>query len=104
MEFSAPVVLGLTYLIALLESLAIVGILLPGVAILFALSAYASSLMPFSWLMAAAMAGAFTGDTLSFLLGQKLKWRIKDWRIIQKHQDHLMGIEMVLLLLKEPEY
>lgn len=88
MEFSAPVVLGLTYLIALLESLAIVGILLPGVAILFALSAYASSLMPFSWLMAAAMAGAFTGDTLSFLLGQKLKWRIKDWRIIQKHQDY----------------
>ncbi|WP_299728521.1 VTT domain-containing protein [uncultured Endozoicomonas sp.] len=57
-------------LVACLESLAVVGIVLPGVAMLFALGAIAGaaelSIFP---ILAWAFAGAVIGDGLSFLLG-----------------------------------
>lgn len=55
---------------AFLESLAVVGIIVPGVALLFAAgTAAGSSGISVAWVLAAAFAGAVVGDGLSFLLG-----------------------------------
>lgn len=58
-------------LIAMLESLAFVGLLLPGVALLFALAVMAGSADISPWLcLLAGFAGAVCGDGISFLLGR----------------------------------
>jgi len=69
-------------LVAALESLAFVGLLLPGVALLFALAAMAGSSGVSLWIcLLAGFAGAACGDGISFLLGRhattpllRLKW------------------------------
>jgi membrane protein DedA with SNARE-associated domain len=65
------------FLVAFLESLVLVGILLPGMFILFGVGALVGlgvlELLPM-WV--AAMAGAFCGDTLSYLLGRRLQGRL----------------------------
>lgn len=65
------------FVTAFLESLAIAGILVPGVAILFAVAALAGKagmpvLEPLLW----AGLGAVAGDTLSFALGRRLQGRL----------------------------
>ena len=60
--------LGLT---AFIESLAMLGVIIPGVALLYAGSALAGSLGISVWsCMLAAVLGAVAGDVLSFLLGR----------------------------------
>lgn len=57
-------------LMAFLESLAVVGIVVPGVALLFAAGTAAGSAeVEVAWVLAAAFCGAVAGDGLSFLLG-----------------------------------
>ncbi len=66
--------LPLISLLALLESLAIVGILLPGVAMLAAASWLAGQQgLPIALLLGAGYAGAVLGDSISFLLGRRAK-------------------------------
>jgi len=65
------------FVTAFLESLAIAGLLVPGVAILFAVAALAGKagmpvLEPLLW----AGLGAVAGDTLSFALGRRLQGRL----------------------------
>lgn len=56
---------------AFLESLAIVGIIVPGVAILFAIAAAAGSAeIPLLHVLAAAFCGAVLGDGISFFIGR----------------------------------
>ncbi|MEH6469689.1 MAG: bifunctional DedA family/phosphatase PAP2 family protein [Halopseudomonas sp.] len=56
---------------AFIESLAMIGVIIPGVAILYAGSALSGSLGLSLWdCLLAAMAGAVAGDVLSFLLGR----------------------------------
>ncbi|PIE41316.1 MAG: hypothetical protein CSA49_04025 [Gammaproteobacteria bacterium] len=57
--------------LAFLESLAIVGILVPGVALLFATAAAAGSVhIPLLEVLIAAFTGAVLGDSISFFLGR----------------------------------
>ncbi len=65
------------FLIAFLESLAIAGLVIPGVAILFAIAALAGKTgMPVGEALAWAWAGAVLGDGISYLLGRQLKGRL----------------------------
>ena len=58
-------------LTAFVESLALVGVIIPGVAMLYAIAAVAGALgAPLSLCLVAMMAGAICGDLFSFLLGR----------------------------------
>lgn len=62
---------------AFVESLAIAGIVVPGVAILFAIAALAGQTgMPLTEALICAGLGAIAGDTASFALGRKLQGRL----------------------------
>lgn len=79
--------LGLAiFLIALVESLAIAGLLVPGVVLLVAVTAMAGSgdmalMTAITW----AFAGAVCGDMLSFALGRVFHQDIKRLSIFQRH-------------------
>lgn len=83
--------LGLAiFLIALAESLAIAGLLIPGVLLLFAAAALAgggnlSMLTTMSW----AFAGAVCGDLLSFALGRWFHQDIRRMRLFARHPHWL---------------
>ncbi|MAR91468.1 MAG: hypothetical protein CML06_11405 [Pseudomonadales bacterium] len=63
-------ILAAIVLMSFLECLALVGILLPGVALLFAAgTAAGSAQIALQWVLLAAFIGAVLGDGLSFLLG-----------------------------------
>jgi len=65
-------------LIAFLESLALAGVVIPGVLLLFGASAVAGSGILTLWqALACAFIGAVLGDGVSFFLGKLLKQRIK---------------------------
>ena len=65
------------FLIAFLESLAVAGLVIPGVAILFAIAALAGKTgMPLGEALVWAGAGAIVGDGTSYLLGRQLKGRL----------------------------
>ncbi len=73
--------LGAIALAALVESLALVGILVPGVALLFGLAALAgSSAIDLGHCLLAAMLGAVAGDLASFYLGRHAHaWALARW-------------------------
>lgn len=83
--------LGLAiFLIALTESLAVAGLLIPGVLLLFAAAALAgggnlSMLATLSW----AFAGAVCGDLLSFALGRWFHQDIRRMRLFARHPHWL---------------
>jgi len=65
------------FLVAMAESLAIIGMLVPGVAIMFGIGALvAADSIPFWWAMAWAVAGAVAGDGFSFWLGRHYRQRL----------------------------
>jgi membrane protein DedA with SNARE-associated domain/membrane-associated phospholipid phosphatase len=68
----------LVFLVAMTESLAIVGLLIPGVAIMFGIGALiALDAIPFLPTMLWAAAGAVTGDGLSFWLGRRYQQELR---------------------------
>ncbi|MFC4259397.1 bifunctional DedA family/phosphatase PAP2 family protein [Marinobacter lacisalsi] len=70
-------VTGVIFLIALLESLAMAGLLVPGVAILFAVAVLAGKAgIPVFEILAWGAAGAIIGDGFSFWLGRRLRGRL----------------------------
>ena len=81
---------SLVFLVAMVESLAIIGFIVPGVAIMFAIGALISqgSLDLISTVIWAA-AGASTGDALSFFLGYHYKERLYQLGWFKRHQ-HLL--------------
>ncbi|MEH6814829.1 MAG: hypothetical protein V7677_20020, partial [Motiliproteus sp.] len=57
--------------LALLESLVMIGLIVPGIVLLFAVAALAGSAQtPIILCLVSAMAGAITGDLISFFLGR----------------------------------
>ncbi len=73
-------------LIAFLESLAIAGVLIPGVALISVAAFVAGSgTLSISNTLAAAFIGAVLGDVLSFLLGRYFHQDIKGWGLFQRH-------------------
>lgn len=79
--------LGLAiFLIALVESLALAGLLVPGVVLLLAATAMAgSSGIGMLEVLGLAFAGAVCGDLASFVLGRVFHQDIKRMRLFQRH-------------------
>lgn len=76
--------------VALAESLAIVGVLVPGVIILFGAGTLIGAGILDFWTMCAwAIAGAIIGDGLSFWLGHHFEYLTERWRWFRLHPDHL---------------
>jgi undecaprenyl-diphosphatase len=76
--------------ISLAESLAIVGVLVPGVIILFGAGTLIGAGILDFWTMCAwAIAGAIIGDGLSFWLGHHFEYLTGRWRWFRLHPDHL---------------
>jgi membrane protein DedA with SNARE-associated domain/membrane-associated phospholipid phosphatase len=71
--------MAFVFLVAMLESLVLVGILLPGIVILFGVGALIGlgvlEMIPI-WI--AASTGAFVGDTLSYVLGHRFRAHLLD--------------------------
>lgn len=89
-ELSVQALLALVFLLALLESLLVVGLLIPGVALLSALTLLAAEQhVPVAgWWLAGAL-GALCGDGISFHLGRVLSHRLVGWRIFRQHPQWL---------------
>jgi len=66
------------YFVALFESLVVLGLLIPGAALLFGAGALmATGALPIAPIMLSASAGAITGDFISFLLGHHYQQRLR---------------------------
>jgi len=91
-----PLYFGLSiFLVACLESLAIIGIIIPGVTLLFAIGVIISTgAMPFTTACIWAIAGAITGDGLSYWLGHKYAEKMPTIWPFKQHPKQLQsGIE-----------
>ncbi|WP_320821730.1 DedA family protein [Reinekea sp.] len=84
---SPALLLAVVWLVAFLESFALLGILVPGVVLLFSLSAlaYHSGISPLALLVAGG-SGALVGDLVSFFIGFRLKNRLYHWSWIARHE------------------
>jgi undecaprenyl-diphosphatase len=84
---SPALLLAVVWLVAFLESFALLGILVPGVVLLFSLSAlaYHSGIGPPALLVAGG-SGALAGDLVSFYIGFRLKNRLYQWSWIARHE------------------
>ena len=70
---------ALVFLVSMAESLAIVGLVVPGVAIMFGIGAMiGAGSIEFGAAMGWAVTGAIVGDGLSFWLGRRYKERLKE--------------------------
>jgi undecaprenyl-diphosphatase len=78
------------FLVSMAESLAIVGVLVPGVVILLgAGSLIGTGVLDFWSSCAWAVAGAILGDGLSYALGHHFDYLTGRWRWFRLHPDHL---------------
>lgn len=83
--------IALAFGFAFLESLAIIGIFVPGIILLFLVGALIGpegSLFLACWL--AASGGALTGDIVSYHIGHRFRHRIGDLRLLRKH-PHILA-------------
>lgn len=81
-------------LIAFLESLALAGVVIPGVLLLFGASAVAGSGALGIWpTLACAFFGAVLGDSISFFLGKQLKQHIKKLWPFRNYPDWIRNGE-----------
>jgi membrane protein DedA with SNARE-associated domain/membrane-associated phospholipid phosphatase len=70
---------GIVFLVALLESLVLIGILLPGIVILFGVGTLIGlGILELIPIWVAATTGAFIGDFLSYLLGHRFRGHLLD--------------------------
>ena len=66
------------FFVALMESLVVLGLLIPGAALLFGAGALmATGTLPIVPIMLSTIAGAIVGDFISFLLGQYYHQRLR---------------------------
>lgn len=81
---------AIIFLVAMAESLAIVGLLVPGVVIMFGIGALiATGTLEFWPVFAAAVTGAITGDGLSFWLGRRLQGKVSQIWPFHRHPAEL---------------
>jgi len=78
------------FAMALAESLAIVGVFIPGVVVLFGAGTLIGAGVLDFWSMCLwAVAGAIIGDGLSYWLGHHFEYLTDRWRWFRLHPDHL---------------
>jgi len=76
--------------VAMAESLAVIGIIVPGVLIMFGIGALiATGVIEFWQAMAWAVAGAIAGDGLSFWLGRRFRHRVPELWPFSRHPGTL---------------
>ena len=87
---SAPALLVMVCLLAAVESLVVIGLLVPGMAGLVALTlaAAAAGLPPFWWWLAGAL-GAIAGDGISFHIGRFSRQGLHQWPVLKDHPQWL---------------
>lgn len=91
-------VAGAIFMTALLESLAMAGLLVPGVAILFATSVLAGKAgIPVLEILAWGAAGAIVGDGLSFWLGRQFRGRLHQIWPFRRHPAMLRRAELLFV-------
>ncbi len=79
--------LSIVFLIAFAESMAIIGLLVPGWALLVGVGGLiGADLLDFYPVVLSAYLGAVLGESLSFYLGIRFKHQILSWQYFQKHQ------------------
>ncbi|HEY0210687.1 DedA family protein [Acerihabitans sp.] len=84
-------------LVAFLESLAFVGLLLPGTVMMATLGALiGSGAMGFYPAWAAGIVGCFLGDWVSYFIGHGCKKSLQRWSFLKKHRATLNKIEYAL--------
>ncbi|WP_413735279.1 DedA family protein [Sodalis sp. RH21] len=84
-------------LVAFLESLAFVGLLLPGTVMMATLGALiGSGTMGFYPAWAAGVVGCFVGDWTSYFIGHGFKKPLKRWSFLKKHRALLNKTEHAL--------
>jgi undecaprenyl-diphosphatase len=77
-------------LTAFIESFALIGVIVPGVVMLFSLAAVASNLdIPVIWVLLAAALGATCGDLGSYFLGYRLRHRLYENPWFKRHEEWL---------------
>jgi len=82
----------LSALFAYFESLAVVGLLLPGVVLLFLVGAVVSGNPDlFLWCWLSAFVGALGGDLTSYWVGRRYRDRIDGWWLLRRHPELLAG-------------
>lgn len=80
--------IGLSAVFAFFESLAVIGLLLPGVILLFIVGAVVSGdLSLFMWCWASAFCGALGGDWTSYWIGRHYRERIDGWPLLRNHPE-----------------
>jgi membrane protein DedA with SNARE-associated domain len=80
----------IAFALAAIESLAIVGILVPGASMLLALGGLAGvGMIPLAPLLIWAIAGAITGDALSYLFGRWSRQHVETARWLQRWAPHI---------------
>ena len=83
------------FLVALLECLALVGILLPGVVLLFSLALLAGSGVLTLWqTLLLAYAGALYGDMISYALGRRFQHNIDRLPVLRHHPQWILRAEL----------
>ncbi|WP_145931708.1 DedA family protein [Yersinia bercovieri] len=93
LAFALFVVMFVTFL----ESLALVGMLLPGTIMMTTVGALiGSGEMDFYWAWAAATVGCLTGDWLSYFIGRRFKAPLHRWSFLKKHKSMLAKTEHAL--------
>ncbi len=80
--------IAMSAVFAYFESLAVLGLLLPGVILLFLIGAVVSGdLSLFLWCWLAAFAGALGGDWTSYWVGRHYRDRIDGWPLLRRHPE-----------------
>lgn len=83
------------FITALLECLALVGLILPGVVLMFGLAVIAgSSSLGLPTVLLLAWLGGLTGDFLSYALGYRLQNKVPQLPILRSHPQWLVSAEI----------
>ena len=89
-EMHAALVYGLAFLVACLESVAVVGVLIPGSGIIVAFGALVpSGAVGFWWLCFWSILGALAGDGLSYWVGHRYHGRLRRLWPLRRHPEVL---------------
>ena len=91
-----PQWLGLSlFLVACLECLAIVGLIMPGTVMIFAIAVLAGSgVLSLGEALLLGFAGGLLGDLLSYGLGRRYHQAIRSIRVLRNHPEWLMRAEI----------
>ncbi|MDN7133752.1 bifunctional DedA family/phosphatase PAP2 family protein [Halomonas sp. MC140] len=90
LTLSPPLLLCLVVVIALVESLALVGLLVPGVMLITTMASLAGHQdIALAWLIGAAFIGAILGDGISFSLGFKHREQVTQRWPLSQHPEWL---------------